>query len=88
MAYFFYIGEYFKDDGVDLTKRWQEMKKDLINQFGNPSPPAKELKRWTYSLTAYVSGVPRGVYFLYNEDAAFFKLKYSKAEQREGGFGK
>jgi hypothetical protein len=88
MAFFFYLDGYFQEDKKDHIATWKEIEADLISRFGKPDDPRYDLKRWSTSLSAYVAGVPRGVYFHYETDALAFKLAFGKARQREGGFGK
>ena len=86
MAFFFYLDEYFQEK--DHIETWKSLEADIICRFGKPDGPGHDLKRWATSLTAYMEGVPRGVYFKYESDALAFKLAFGKARQRAGGFGK
>lgn len=88
MAYFFYLDEYFKGDDINHLRTWNRLKKKIIKQFGKPNSSYGDLETWSCSLTTYMPGIPRGVYFAKSEDASAFKLIFGKAEQREGGFGK
>lgn len=88
MAFFFYLDEYYQKDKENHLDTWAKLEAEIIQVFGKPDNPRGDLKRWSISLSAYIAGIPRGVYFLYEEDAMLFKLKFGKARQREGGFGK
>ena len=57
-------------------------KKKIIKQFGKPNDSYGDLETWSCSLTTYMSGIPRGVYFAKSEDATAFKLAFGKAVQR------
>lgn len=88
MAFFFYLDEYFTSPKEDHLRTWQNLYSQITDRFGASDDPRKELNRWSVSLSTYMAGIPRGVYFLYEEDAIAFKLAFSKAVQRPGGFGK
>jgi hypothetical protein len=90
-AWFAYIDDALEKPETETSfqEQWREMELRLWTVFGKPSNPRGNFdKRWCVSLSAYVAGVPRGVYFANLDDLLVFKLMYPRIRIREPVSGK
>jgi hypothetical protein len=69
---------------ISYLDQWREIEKVLRERFGDPCDVRSVFNsRWTAGLSSFsISGVPRSVYFLHEDDMLAFKLMYPKIEVR------